>query len=129
MIKQTPILPRITFSLGVLAMASTVYTMVSIQIFKQEVFFDHVVSMPFEFGILVGTLLILLFDILSLVWVSYKIFKTKKSERLDKIALIPCVVCIFALMGTKVMADEIAREYRLGWHSMSVSFCNSSTSS
>jgi len=118
MTEQTHIFGRITCFLGILAMAGTVYTMVAIQIFKEEVFSDHVVSMPFEFAILIGILLILLFDITSLGWVSHKIFATKKFEGLDRIALIWGVLCIFALLGIKVMADEIAREYRLGWETL-----------
>jgi hypothetical protein len=102
----------VLFFLGVLAMASIVYTIVALQIFKKEVFFDQVISLPFEFAILIGILLILLFEIFSLDWVSYKIFITKRSDGRDKIALIWGVLCIFAMLGTKVMTDEIAREYR-----------------
>jgi hypothetical protein len=74
--------------------------------------------MPFEFAILIGILLIFLFDMTSLGWVSHKIYATKKSTGLDTLALIWGVLCILALMGTKVMADEIAREYRLGWETL-----------
>jgi cytochrome bd-type quinol oxidase subunit 1 len=116
--KQHYAFNHISLILGILASVSVVYTMLAIQIFKKDVFFDHVVSMPWEFAILVGTFLILLFGIISLGWVSHKILVTKKSTGLDTLALIWGVLNFFALMGTKVMADEIAREYRLGWETL-----------
>jgi hypothetical protein len=116
--RQGRIFSPVTFVLGILATFSVVYNMVAVQIFKEQVFFDHVVSMPYEFAMLSGALLILLFDVFSLGWVSHKIFATKRSEGLDRIALVWGVLCIPVLMGTKVMADEIAREYRLGWETL-----------
>jgi hypothetical protein len=92
--------------------------MLAVLIFKEQVFFDHVVSMPFEFAMLIGTLLIFLFVVTSLGGVSLNIYVSKKSIGLDIVALIWGVLCILALMGTKVMADEIAREYRMGWDTL-----------
>ncbi len=118
MIKQNRIIGNLTSILGVLAIISIVYNMLAVQIFKEEVFFDHVVSLPFEFAILVATLLILLFDVTSLGWVSHGIFVTKESRSLSTVALIWGILCLLALMVTKVMADEISREYRLGWETL-----------
>jgi hypothetical protein len=116
--KQSRIFGNLTSILGILALISIIYTILAVQIFKDLVFFDHVVSMPFEFAILIATLLILLFDVTSLGWVSHKIFVTKESTSLDTVALIWGILCLLTLIATKVMADEIAREYRLGWETL-----------
>ena len=113
--KRNRILGNLTFVLAILATISIVYIMLAVQIFKDLVFFDHVISMPFEALILMATLFILLFDISSLGWASHKIYVIKKSTSLDTFALIWGVLCLLGLMVSKVMADEIAREYRLGW--------------
>jgi hypothetical protein len=109
---------NLTFVLGILASISVVYNMLAVLIFKEQVFFDHVVSMQFEFLILMGTVFILLFDIISIGWVSHKIHVAKKSSGLDKAALSLGVLCLLALMISKVMADEISREYLLGWETL-----------
>jgi hypothetical protein len=86
--KPSRVFDNLTFILVILAAISIVYIMLIVQVFKDLFFFDHVVSLPFEFLILVGTFLIFLFDVVSLGWVSHKIYVTKKSTSMDTLALI-----------------------------------------
>ena len=113
--KQTRILGFITLVLGALATVGLIYNMFAIQIFKDNVFLDHVIDNPFEFLMLIGFLTLFLFLIMSIVWVSHNSVVNKKSTDFDRLALILGCVCILLFVGVKAMFDEIAREIPLGW--------------
>ena len=64
---------------------------------------------------LVGFGLVVLFDIASFLWVLLRLRQSQKANIGDKAMLVLGVLCPFLFLGEKVMVDEIAREYRLGW--------------
>jgi len=92
--------------------------MLVLQIHREEVFRDQIIVEPWEYAVLFGFLLILLFNILSIVWVLRHMSLRRAAATLDIISLILGVLCIILMLGEKVMVDEIAREYRLGWETI-----------
>jgi hypothetical protein len=116
--KQSLNIGIITFILGVLASGFLIYIMLAFQIHLDGVFRDHRIEELWEYAIVFGFLLILLFNISSIVCVSHHAFLQKKSTGIDIISLALGVICIILMLGVKIMADEIAREYRLGWETL-----------
>ncbi|MDY7077007.1 MAG: hypothetical protein SXV54_08790 [Chloroflexota bacterium] len=105
-------------SILVLAILSTgflVFNMLGTLTYKQQVFFEQETISGVEIVILVGFGLVLLFDAVSFIWVLSKLRQSKKVSIGDKATLGLGILCPFLLLGEKVMVDEIAREYRLGW--------------
>jgi len=64
-------------------------------------------------AILVGFALVFLFDLISLAWVSLT-RRTGKAKEPPGVLLVLGALALVALMGAKVMVDEIARETPLG---------------
>lgn len=66
-----------------------------------------------QVAILLGFLLILLFDLVSLLWLAWRARALEGKVALRWIHLLG-LVSLVGLMGAKVMVDEIARETPLG---------------
>lgn len=118
MTKQARIIGSATFILGILTTGGLIYNMLAIWIYREEVFIISGTLEPPEYLILAGFLLIPVFNILSLIWVSLHERQKKWYTTFDTVLLIMGAVCIVLLFGEKVMVDEIAREYRLGWETL-----------
>ena len=58
---------------------------------------------------------VVLFDIVSLLWMLSGFRYLKDGFARSKALLLLWALCIISLFGAKVMADEIGREYLLGW--------------
>ena len=109
-------IPRSFFlSLGTLAAGLLAFNMAVIPLSQEQVFVQQDTLSPVEGIILAGFLLVILFDIVSLLWVSLRLLRSKTSIPRDTIALVWGLVCLALLVGVKAMLDEIARESRLGW--------------
>lgn len=105
-------------SILALAMLSTgflVFNMLGTLTCKQQIFFEQEVISDVEIVILIGFGLVLLFNVTSLLWGLLRLRLSERLETGDVATLALGVLCLFLLFGDKVMVDEIAREYRLGW--------------
>ena len=113
--KQSRLLHNSTFVLAILSTGFLVFNMSGILIYKQQVFFERETLAGVEIVMLIGFGLVLLFDIASLLWVLLRLRQSENASIGDKATLILGALCLFLLIGEKVMVDEIGREYRLGW--------------
>jgi uncharacterized membrane protein YfcA len=66
-------------------------------------------------AIIIGFVLVLIFNIVSLLWVSLRIRKPQAIRKRDGWVLALGALCLILLLAEKVMADEIGREYLQGW--------------
>jgi hypothetical protein len=107
---------RAAFALAVLCTGLLVYNMAAMPIFKEQVFLERgTISTVGEMFILIGFILVVIFNIVSLFWVSLRILQAQVVRKGDWGVLALAVLCLILLMGEKVMVDEIGREYILGW--------------
>jgi hypothetical protein len=113
--RSTNTLGIMTLVLAVLATGFLIYNMAGIIVLKRAVFFDHTINLVAEYAILVGFVVVFLFDILCLFWFWRKVSREGGPSGLE-VALVGLgALCLILFIGEKVMIDEIAREYRLGW--------------
>jgi hypothetical protein len=113
-----PVPARALLAFFVLAVVSTgflVFNMVGTLTYKQQIFFDQETISGVELVILLGFGLVLLFDVTSLLCSWLKLRRSEGLKLGDVATLALGVLCPFLLFADKVMVDEIAREYRLGW--------------
>jgi len=112
-------------ALAVLCTGCLVFNMVALLIFKDQVFLERgQISTGGELGILIGFVFVLVFNIVSLVWVSSGIRKAQIGRKGDIGLAALGALCLILMAGEKAMVDEIGREYLLGWRSsVSGSFC------
>lgn len=104
------------FALAVLCTGLLVYNMVALPIYKDHIFIERgTINTGGEMVILIGFILVFIFNILSLLWLLLHIRQDKKTHKKDIVVLALGVLCLFLLMGDKVMVDEIGRELFLGW--------------
>jgi hypothetical protein len=101
-----------------LSLGFLVFNMLAIQGFKQEVFFDREKLAGVELVMLIGFGLVVLFVIVSLAWIWSRLRQAQTATIGDGATLVLGILCLFLLIGEKVMIDEIGREYRLGWEVM-----------
>jgi hypothetical protein len=105
---------RTAFALAILCTGLLVYNMVAMPIFKDQVFLERgKISTGGEMVILLGFILVPIFNILSVLWVSLRMRKAQTDRKGDYRVLALGVLCLFLLVGEKVMVDEIGREYRI----------------
>ncbi len=109
------LLRRAAFALGILCTGAQVFNMVAIPVFKEQVFLERDIISSEEMVILIGFVLVLIFNIVSLLWVLLRIRHARAVGKGDRGILALGTLCLILLMGEKVMADEIGREYLLGW--------------
>lgn len=109
------VIRRTTSVLGLLATGGTIFLMVGLQLYWDEVYLNQRSLSPAEGIMILGILFILLFNISSIVRAAHLIRGKLKSTAMDFVVLLLGLFCILLLIGTKVLSDEIAREYRLGW--------------
>jgi hypothetical protein len=113
--KDSGLLDISFFVLAILSTGFLVFNMLGTLIYKQQIFFEQETISGVEMIVLIGFGLVLLFDLTSVLW---GLLRFRRSERLsirDVATVALGVLCPFLLFADKVMVDEIAREYRLGW--------------
>ena len=113
--KHNSLLTKSTLVLAIVSTCFLVNNMVAILAYKEQIFFDREHISGVEIVILIGFGLILLFDIVSALWILLRIRQSEKVILFDKATLILGTTCLFLFIGEKVMIDEIGREYVLGW--------------
>jgi len=107
---------RAIFALAILCTGLLVYNMVAMPIYKEQVFLERrTITIGGEMVILIGFILVPIFNIVSLLWVSSRIRRAQVVRKGDMGVLALGALCLILLMGEKVMVDEIGREYLLGW--------------
>jgi hypothetical protein len=103
------------FVLAILSTGFLVFNMLAAATCQQQVFFDQETISEVEIVMLVGFGLVLLFDVASLLWGLLRLRRSGRPDMGDVGTLALGALCPILLVGDKVMVDEIAREYRLGW--------------
>jgi hypothetical protein len=107
---------RAAFALAILCTGLLVYNIVVMPIYKEQVFLKRgTISTVVEMVILIGFVLVLLFDIVSLLWMSLRTLRAQEVRKGGRGILALGALCLILLVGEKVMVDEIGREYLLGW--------------
>ncbi|MCP4724960.1 MAG: hypothetical protein GY863_07990 [bacterium] len=104
-----------TFITSVISIGFLVYIMLAIPAFKEMIFVNREILSTGEGLIIVGFLSILIFNLMSLIWICLRSFQAKHFTSANIAALFLGVFCLIAFIGEKVMVDEISREYLLGW--------------
>lgn len=107
---------RVVLTLAILCTVLLAYNILAIQFYKKQVFIERgMITTGGEMGILVGFIVVLIFNIVSLLWVSSRRRQSQTTHKKDWMLLILGALCLILLVGDKVMVDEIGREYLLGW--------------
>ena len=109
------ILRRATFGLAALSTGLLIFNMAAVPLCRQQVFVEQETISRVEVVIGVGFALVVVFDIASVLWSLSVCRRRGVSGLTDAATVILGVLCPLLLFGEKVMVDEIAREYRLGW--------------
>lgn len=115
MSKHSKLVYNSTFVLVILSTGFLVFNMLGILTHKRQVFFEQEIISGVEIVILIGFGLVLVFDVTSLLWGLLRLCQPGRVSIGAIATLVLGVLCPFLLLGEKVMVDEIAREYRLGW--------------
>jgi hypothetical protein len=108
-------LARLTAGLAVLSIGFLAFNMVGIPVYKEQVFFERGTLSGVEMVIGIGFGLVLLFDVVSLLWVLLRLRQSENGSVGDKATLVLGALCLVLFVGEKTMVDEIGREYLLGW--------------
>ncbi len=98
------------------ALAGTLFILIAVPLFHEEVFVNRSHIAPAEIAMIAGYSVILLFDLCSLLWLAFQVRKGTESKTWPVLLLILSVLCIIGLGGQKVMLDEVAHEYSGGWN-------------
>jgi hypothetical protein len=101
--------------LAILAASGAVFNLIAIPLCHEEVFVhrDHFSLIEIFMGL--AFLIILAFNILSIIQLILQIQQEKGGHTGHVLLLIFAIICMIGLMGQKVMLDEVAHEYALGW--------------
>jgi len=105
------LLSKVTFILGFISFVSILYVLYKLNFDLLAVIDKTSIDYP----ALVGYLFIILFHILALIFLIAHFRYYKSSQVLRIITMIAGIFSLFAIGGEKVLFDEIAREYVLGW--------------
>jgi hypothetical protein len=101
--------------LDVLAMAFLVFILISIWVFRDRVFTIGNPLSLVDLIMLVGMISVLLFNAVSLFWLSRVLFKGANSRATDSVLFGLCILCLVMMMTEKAMVDDIAHETASGW--------------
>ena len=95
-----------------------IYIMMALIIYREQIFLEReILSIP-EIIIGIGFVLVLLFNIVSILWLVRKFRNFDKVTFGKKITLTLGGICLLLMLGEKTMIDEIGREYPLGWETL-----------
>jgi len=104
--------------LTIISAVFLIYIMIALIIYKEQIFVEReILSFP-EIIIGIGFVLILLFNIKSILWLVKKFRNFDKVTFSKKKTLALGGLCLLLMLGEKTMIDEIGREYLLGWETL-----------
>ena len=106
------------FSLAILSVAFMLFNLVVIPLHKEQIFYERESLTVVEIFILIGFIIIIFSNILSLYWLTIQIKRTGKFATGNILVLFLGIFCLIMLLGDKVMLDEIGREMRIGWETL-----------
>lgn len=102
--------------MAILCTGLLICAMMALPICTEQVFLNRsTISSGGEIVILIGFLLVPVFNLVSLGWVIVGTLQNRVFRKGDMGTMALGVLCLILLLGEKVMADEIGREYSLGW--------------
>ena len=103
---------RISFVLAVLCTLMLVYNMVAMPIYKEQIFLERrIITTDAELFIMIGFLLLPIFNLMSLLWV---LLSKRMSDLVRGGTIALGVFCLMLMLGEKAMLDEIGHEYGYG---------------
>lgn len=105
---------KIMFVLSLAATIALLFNMISIPLFKHDVFDKSVSFAVIEYILFVCFLIIFMFNAFCFIW-GCRQSKSKTDSIFSTFVLLASVLCIIMMFGEKTMIDEIAREYQLNW--------------
>ena len=103
--------------LAVLATSGAVFNLISIPLCHEEVFVNREHFSLIEMFMGLAFLIILAFNVLSIIRLILQIQQERGGHTGHVLLLIFAIICMIGLMGQKVMLDEVAHEYDMGWSS------------
>jgi hypothetical protein len=113
--KPTRVSTYAVLACDALCTGALVYIMAALPVHKEQVFLDRgTITVGGELAILVAFVLVLMFNIVSILWASVRIRQARQSQKGDSGILALGVLCLILLVGDKALVDEISHEYSLG---------------
>ena len=100
---------------GAMATCGLLFALVAIPVFHRVLFTGQPNPEPIGWVILACLSLVTLFTITALGWLLYGARGRTRFTTREVIGIIWGALCLLFLIGEKVMIDEIAREWRMGW--------------
>ena len=96
--------------LAILCTGLLVYNMVAMPIYKEQIFLEQYIrTTNAELVILIGFVLLPIFNLASLFWV---LLPSRRSHVARNGILALGALCLILMVGEKAMLDEIGREYQ-----------------
>ncbi len=106
------------FVFGIVATCCLIFNMMMILLRHEIYFTSGGVPDPTGWVILAGFLLVVVFTLSSQIWILTRLSGKRVLTIREVITLIWGIACLIFLVGEKVIIDEIAREWRMGWETM-----------
>ena len=107
---------RALFVLAILCTGLLICNLAAMPVHREQVFVQRGrIDSLGETVILIGFLLVPIFNILSLSWIAWRMRSTRKVHERDRGILALGILCLVLMIGEKAMVDEIGREFSLGW--------------
>jgi len=103
------------FAFGVAATCCLLFSMAAIPLFHEVLFTGQPNPEPIGWVILAGLSMVTLFTIAALGWLLREATDRPRFTGREVTGVIWGALCLLFMIGEKVMIDEIAREWRLGW--------------
>jgi len=96
------------------AIAGLLYQIIGTRVWWEEVFVHQNTIAPAEWIMIAGVLGVVLFALASIVWIGDRVYRARDLPSAAGAAFLLASAYFVLLGGQKAMADEIAREYRMG---------------
>ena len=103
------------FAFGVMVTCCLLFSMAAIPLFHQTLFTGQPNPEPIGWLILASLSLVTLFTITALGWLLRSAKDRSRFTGRDVTGVIWGAFCLLFMIGEKVMIDEIAREWQMGW--------------
>ncbi|MFC1543971.1 hypothetical protein ACFL4Y_01825 [Gemmatimonadota bacterium] len=103
-----------TTVLAFVAIAGLLYQIIGTRVWWDEVFVRQDTIAPAEWIMIAGVLGVALFAGVSIVWICDRVYRARDLPAAVGTALLLASAYFVLLGGQKAMADEIAREFRMG---------------
>ena len=104
---------------SLMAMAWLVINLVLVPVNWKAVFHQPEITTGMEYFILTGFLFIILLDLSVIAWMMSRYISKKPRFRYQDMIVPGAVCCLLLLAVTKIMADEVGRESRMGMEYLS----------